>query len=102
MQVTGCLHLKSAVTQVAADTLLINPGWVDKDNFPRMKFIDIDPSEPYAANALLVGERLLYQPVYPKTLERLKAEGIDPILVDESELGKAEGALTCCSLIFSV
>jgi dimethylargininase len=31
--VTGCLHLKSAVTQVAEDTLLINPAWVDKNNF---------------------------------------------------------------------
>ncbi len=26
--VHGCLHLKSAVTQVSADTVLINPDWV--------------------------------------------------------------------------
>ncbi len=26
---SGCLHLKSAVTQVAEDTLLINPAWTD-------------------------------------------------------------------------
>ena len=101
IRVTGCLHLKSAVTMVRSDTLLINPGWVDKDNFPGMKDIDVDPSEPYAANALLVGENVLYQPLYPRTLDRLNAQGIDPILVDESELGKAEGALTCCSLIFN-
>jgi dimethylargininase len=100
--VTGCLHLKSAVTLVRADTLLINPGWVDKDNFLGMKFIYVDPSEPYAANALLVGESVLYQPLYPRTLDHLKAHGVDPILVDESELGKGEGALTCCSLIFSI
>ena len=100
IRVTGCLHLKSAVTQVKADTLLINPGWVDKVNFPGMKFIDIDPSEQYAANALMVGETVIYQPGFPLTRERLEAEGIHPVLVDESELGKAEGALTCCSLIF--
>jgi dimethylargininase len=98
--VTGCLHLKSAVTRVAEDTLLVNPAWVDKGNFPGMRFIETDPSEPYAANALKVGETVLYQPTYPQTQGRLLAAGVTPLLVDESELGKAEGALTCCSLIF--
>ena len=100
VQVTGCLHLKSAVALVTADTLLVNPAWVGKFNFPGMKFIEIDPSEQYAANALMVGGTVLYQPAYPKTRANLETAGISPILVDESELGKAEGALTCCSLIF--
>jgi dimethylargininase len=101
IRVTGCLHLKSAVTQVAADTLLVNLAWVDKVNFPGMKYIEIDPSERYAANALMVNGTVLYQPAYPKTQARLEAAGIYPLLVDESELGKAEGALTCCSLLFT-
>jgi dimethylargininase len=100
VQVTGCLHLKSAVTQVAEDTLLVNPAWVDQTIFRGMKTIEIDPSEPYAANVLMVGGTALYQPCYPKTLARLAEANIHPDLVDESELGKAEGALTCCSLIF--
>ena len=98
--VSGCLHLKSAVTQVAEDTLLINPAWVDRDNFPGLKFIEVDPAEAYAANVLLVGKTVVYQPVFPKTRLRLELAGIHPILVDQSELAKAEGALTCCSLIF--
>jgi dimethylargininase len=100
--VSGCLHLKSAVTQAAKNTLLINPAWVRKSDFPGFNFIDIDPSEPSAANILLVGDKSIYQPAYPMTLARLQAEGINPLLVDASELGKAEGALTCCSLIFKV
>ena len=100
--VTGCLHLKSAVTQVAEDTLLINPSWVDQADLPGMKFIEVDPSEPNAANALLVGGKVIYQPAYPKTLHRLEAAGIHPLLMDQSELAKAEGALTCCSLIFKM
>lgn len=99
--VTGCLHLKSSVTLVQADTLLVNPAWVNRSDFPGMRFIEIDPSEPYAANALLVGGTVLYQTAFPKTRARLEALGIHPVLVDEAELGKAEGALTCCSLIFS-
>jgi dimethylargininase len=100
--VSGCLHLKSAVTQIGEDTLLINPAWVDPAALPGMHFIEVDPSEPYGANALLVGAAVLYQPSYPKTLHRLESAGIHPCLVDQSELAKAEGALTCCSLIFEI
>ena len=89
--ISGCLHLKSAVTQVKKDTLLINTAWIDQANFPDMKFIEVDISEPYAANALLVGETVIYQPVYPKTRLKLEAVGIHPVLVDQSELAKAEG-----------
>jgi len=102
LKVTGCLHLKSAVTQVAADTLLVNPAWVGKDNFPDMKFIEVEPSEAYAANAVLVGKTVLYPSSYPKTRLRLEEAGIRLAIVDASELAKAEGALTCCSLIFKV
>lgn len=98
--VAGCLHLKSAVTRAAENTLLINPDWVRKSDFPGMDFVEVDPREPYAANILLVGEHAVYQPAYPRTLERLEAAGIHPRLIDVSELAKAEGALTCCSLVF--
>ena len=99
VMVTGCLHLKSAVTQVAEDTLLINPAWTDKKNFAGMKFIEIDPSEPYAANALLIGDTILYPKAFPKTRKKLADAGIKIVDVNADELAKAEGALTCCSLI---
>lgn len=99
--VTGCLHLKSAVTQVAEDTLLVNPAWVDKNNFNRMKFIEIDSSEPYAANAVLIGKTIIYPTSFPKTQKRLEDTGIKMVTVDADELAKAEGAVTCCSLIFN-
>ena len=100
--ISGCLHLKSAVTQVSADTLLLNPDWVDAAAFGGFKVIAIDASEPYAANALSIGATVLTQPAFPKTRQILEQAGIRTLLVDESELGKAEGALTCCSLIFNV
>jgi dimethylargininase len=99
--VTGCLHLKSAVTQADENLLLINPAWVDQAHFPGFAFIEVDPFEPYAANILRLAGAALYQPAYPRTLARLQAAGIQPRLVDQSELAKAEGALTCCSLIFT-
>jgi dimethylargininase len=63
--------------------------------------IEIDPQEPYAANGLLVGGRLIYPMSFPRTTARLEAAGITIEPVDVSELQKAEGAVTCCSLVFS-
>ena len=100
VRVTGCLHLKSAVSQISNDTLLINPEWVSKDDFPGIDFIEVDPSEPYAANAVLVDDTIIYPSSFPKTKAKLETAGIDLLVVEADELAKAEGAVTCCSLIF--
>jgi len=98
--VTGCLHLKSAVCAVAADTLLINRDWVDAALFGRIKLIDVARTEPAAANALLVGKKVVYPSRHERTLERLTRAGIETVTADFSELAKAEGGVTCCSLVF--
>ncbi len=95
-----CLHLKSAVTQVADDTLLIQPEWVDRDVFAAYRLIEIDPTEPHAANALRIGSGVVYPDCFPRTQQRMADAGIDVVAVDLSELQKAEGATTCCSLVF--
>jgi dimethylargininase len=100
VSVHGCLHLKSAVTQVAENTLLINPAWVDQISFPGMDFLEVDPSEPFGANALLIEGKVIYPSAYPKTCQRLAERGITLQKVNASELAKAEGGVTCCSLIF--
>jgi dimethylargininase len=97
--VTGCLHLKSAVTQVAPETLLIHRAWLDAERFACWSLIDVDPDEPYAANALRIGDAVVYASAYPRTQARLEARGIAVHAVDVSELAKAEGAVTCCSLL---
>jgi dimethylargininase len=97
---TGCLHLKSAVTQVSADTLLINPAWADRSIFGNMKFIEVDESEPSAANAVWINDAVIYPSSFPKTQRRLEAAGLRVKIVDATEVAKAEGAVTCCSLIF--
>ena len=96
-----CLHLKSAVTAVGDDALLINPQWVSPGAFAGFRMIDIDPTEPHAANALRIGDALIYPACFPRTQARLQAAGLNVRSVDVSELQKAEGAVTCCSLVFS-
>jgi dimethylargininase len=100
--VGGCLHLKSAVTEVAPDAVLVNPAWVDARTFGAARVIEVDPDEPYAANGLLVGRALIYPDSFPKTRARLESAGIDVRAIDVSELQKAEGAVTCCSLVFRI
>jgi dimethylargininase len=95
-----CLHLKSAVTQVAKNTLLIQREWVDRAVFAGYRLIDIDPDEPHAANALRIGTGVVYPASFPRTQQRMADAGIDVTAVDLSELQKAEGATTCCSLVF--
>ena len=102
IMVSGCLHLKSAVTQVAEGTLLLNPEWVSPKRFGEMKIIAVDPTEPHAANALLLDRIAILSAAYPATRKRLERKNIPFVVVDVSELAKAEGAVTCCSLIFEV
>jgi len=97
--VRGCLHLKSAATLVATDTILINRAWVDAQAFGPLELIDVDPTEPFGGNALLVGETVVYPTAYPATRRRLEGRGIPVRVVDVSELAKAEGGVTCCSLL---
>jgi len=98
--VTGCLHLKSAVTEVADGVLLANRMHIDVRAFGQGKWIDVDLREPDAANGLRVGDAVLFPAAYPRTAERLRRLGILVRTVDVSELAKAEGAVTCCSLVW--
>jgi dimethylargininase len=98
--VHGCLHLKSAATLVAPGIVLCNRRWVDPSVFAATEVLDVDPAEPYAANGLLVGDRVIYPTSFPATRRRLERRGVALLPLDVSELQKAEGAVTCCSLVF--
>ena len=97
----GCLHLKSAVTLIGDRTLLLNRGWVDAAQFRGFNIIDVDPQEPHGANALRIGDALIYSASYPRTRRLLEGRGFQVLALDLSELEKAEAGVTCCSLIFS-
>lgn len=94
-----CLHLKSAVSRVDDKALLINRSWADPAYFESFDLIDVDPSEPHAANCLPVGGFIIFPSAFPKTAAKLEDRGFQVIRLDVSELAKAEGAVTCCSLI---
>jgi dimethylargininase len=100
--VTGCLHLKSAVTYIGRNTLLANRAWFDTKPFAGFAWIDVAPEEPHAANALAIGGTVIFPASFPRTRARLEARSFSVAPLDISELQKAESGLTCSSLLFDV
>jgi dimethylargininase len=98
--VTGCLHLKSAVTYLGGNALLANRSWFDTAPLASYEWIDVDPSEPHAGNALALSGSVVFPVSFPKTRARIEARGFKVLPLDIAELQKAESGLTCSSLIF--
>jgi len=98
--VRGCLHLKSAITALDDRTLLANRRWILEEEFADFDLVDVDTAEPMGANIVRVGPNLLYAAAFPRTLDLLQGRGYAAVTIDVSEIAKAEGAVTCCSLIF--
>jgi dimethylargininase len=99
-----CLHLKTAVTFVGPDgagrpILLANPDWIDPALFAGTDPLPVADDEPFAANIVRAGDRLIHAAGSPRTAARLRARGFTVIEVDLSELQKAEAGGTCMSLI---
>jgi dimethylargininase len=100
--VKGILHLKSAVTELADGLLLVDPAHVDPEALPGFDLLATDPSERGAANALRVGDVVIYPESFPRTRERIEGCGVHVVPVPAGELAKAEGGVTCCSLLVDV
>lgn len=101
VKVSKCLHLKSAVTRVAEDVVLLNSKWVDSSSFRGLRQIEVHPGEPFAANALVIGDNVIYSSTYDETRRRLEQNGLIVHVVETDELEKAEGAVTCCCILIA-
>jgi len=95
----GALHLKTAVTRVSRDTLLVNREWIDVTPFAGWTLLDADPAEPFGANAVLLDDVVIYPVAFSRTRAKLESHGINVRTVKADELAKAEGGVTCCSLL---
>jgi dimethylargininase len=100
VEVTGCLHLKSACSPLSDSAILANRAWIQSAEFGTLQVIDVSPEEPSAANVLRIAHTTLNAASFPRTAEILNRAGHRVTLLDISELQKAEAALTCSSLIF--
>jgi dimethylargininase len=100
--VQGCLHLKSACCFLGEGTLLANRKWIDPAAFGDVRILDVPEAEPQAANALAIGRDVIVSSAFPRTREVVERNGWTTHAVDNSELRKAEAAVTCSSILFDV
>ena len=99
--VRGCLHLKTACTTLPDETLLVNPAWLDVSAFREFNCVIIPESEPWAANVALVGGTVCIAAEHKLTAEMIQRRGFDVRTVELTEFAKAEGGVTCLSILFS-
>jgi dimethylargininase len=99
--VTGCLHLKTAVTALPDDSLLVNPAWLPAGAFSGIPRVEVDPAEPWGANVVRIVNHVLAASAFPRTIDRIRSRGVTVHPVDLSEFAKAEGGVTCLSLLVS-
>ncbi len=93
------LHLKSAVDGLAADTVLVQPGFVDESVFGGLRILHTAPGEAGGANVLpLPGGRILVADHCPETARVLATAGFEPALLAAREFARADGGLTCLSI----
>jgi len=95
VEVTGCLHLKSALTLVAPDLLLANPAWANLERVSGVEILEVSPGEPAAANCLAIGGGVVYPEEFPHTAELISARDLTLRTVPTVELQKAEAGVTC-------
>jgi dimethylargininase len=98
VDVDGCLHLKSGVSYVGRNTVLANRSWVDPAAFGDVDVVEVAEAEPWAANAVAVGDAVLVSATFRETRRRLEAPGFRVVALDVSEFEKAEGGLSCLSI----
>jgi dimethylargininase len=96
----GCLHLKSGCTALPDGRLLVNPAWIDVADISDFDLLAIPEREPWAGDVAIANGRVVSASAHPRTRELLEGEGFSVVPVDVSEFAKAEGGVTCLSVIF--
>ena len=95
------LHLKSAVSYLGNNILLISPERVETSAFKYFKWIEVEERDSYAANCLALGNRVIMPAGFQKVKEKIRQYGFETIELEMSEFEKADGGVTCLSLIIS-
>ena len=94
------LHLKTSVTYLGSNTLVIDPSSIETSSLTEFKWIETEKSDRYAANCLGIENMVLMPKGFNKVATKIRKEGFKTLELDMSEFEKANGGITCLSLIF--
>ena len=94
------LHLLTAVTYIGDNLVVVHQDFAEHPNLKEFARVIVPREEAYCANTLGIGKYVIVPAGFPKTLERLRAEGFEVLQVPMSEFYKADGGVSCLSLIW--
>lgn len=97
--VEGALHLKSVCSPLGDDTVLVAEGALPPGTFHGARELVVPAAEAPAANVVTIGRVALVAAGFPSIARIVAAAGFEPVAVDTSEMRKADGALTCLSIL---
>jgi dimethylargininase len=92
------VHLKSSVSWLGAETLLVSDRFADRAELRAFRRIVVDATEEAACNILLVNGTLLTPAGFPKARRQLDAMALPVVELELTEPRKMDGGLTCMSL----
>jgi dimethylargininase len=97
---TSILHLKSGISYVGDNTLVVMEEMASNRQFSRFELVRVSQQESYGANCVRVNERVLVAEGFPRLAEDLAGRGFAPLMLNMSEFQKMDGGLSCLSLRF--
>ena len=100
MPVDDYLHLQTAATCTGHGILLALEAYAEHPALAGFDVLRVPPEEAYAANTLGVGDHAIVPAGYPKVAAMLRAAGFTVLPVPVSEFAKADGGVTCLSLVW--
>jgi dimethylargininase len=100
VKIRNTLHLKTVCTYLGNNCIIYADGHFDENIFAEYDKIIVPATESYCANTLVVNGKVLIPKGFPLTRSLIEKKGFSVIELDMSEIEKADGALTCLSVIF--
>jgi dimethylargininase len=101
VKISGALHLTTGCGIVDDETVILNPRWLDANAFKGIRQLHVSEDEPWAANTVRVGSTVCVEQQAPRTIDLLQKYVSNIATLDISEFHKAEGSLSCLSLLFN-
>ncbi len=93
------LHLKCVVSPLDHERVLLAEGTLENSLFPHA--VIVPAAETYAANCVAIDGHAIVADGFPATRDVIERAGLTVHLVPTSEVRKADGSLTCQSIVFT-
>jgi dimethylargininase len=96
--VSNILHLKSGLSYVGDNSLVVIDALQDQEAFRGYSLIHVSEGSEYAANCLRANDSTLIPSGFPDFEDQLRKLGYKTVALEMSEFQKMDGGLSCLSL----